>query len=77
LQKCERVGIPAIGSLVYKIDGRSAVLCYNNLQCRLQLLQDGKLKFEFDFPLMMWDEVRELGGYWIVKASTPLDKHAA
>lgn len=77
--KCERIGMPNFdNTLLYEFEGRSAAMCYNNLRCRLQLFQDGKLKFDFDLPLMQWDEARELGCYWILKAHVPFsEKHAA
>ena len=77
--RCEPIGIRGFDNTVrYKIDGREARLCYNERRCVLELLQDGKVKFNFDLPLMVWDEAREMGAYWVDKAVVPSpDKHAA
>lgn len=79
MNKCERIGIQGFDNTVYyKVDGREARLCYSDRLCRLELIKNGNVRFSFDLPLMMWDESREMGAYWIDKAVVPNpNKHAA
>lgn len=77
LQKCDRIGIPCLGSVIYDIEGREARMCYDALKCKLQLIRYGKVILDILFPLMMWDEIRELGADWVISGVKPTDKHAA
>jgi len=77
--RCEPIGIRGFDNTVrYIIAGREARLCYTERTCKLQLIEWGNEKFNFDLPLIMWDEAREMGAYWIDNAIVPnLSKHAA
>ena len=77
LQKCDRIGIPILGSLIYEIDGREARMCYDSLRCKLQLIRNGKVVLNMMFPLMEWDSIREMGAHWVISGTKPTDKHAA
>jgi hypothetical protein len=80
MYKCEEIGIPAFdNTLIYEVKGRKARVCYDNLDCKLQLFKEGSKNpiFSMIFPLMKWDEVREMGAHWILSGAKPTDKHAA